>query len=86
MFINTEHDTESDKRIKIKIYITKHTINTNTHFQKSKAFKRNESLQIFQKSFYYVSKLHDSYLIYFVRQSRGNHHIQNQGNPPYRKA
>ena len=61
MFIYTENDTESDKRIKIFIYNTRHTKSTQIHLQqsqtpkiqppKTKYFKHFEN----KNCFYYIS-------------------------------
>ena len=56
--------------LKITIHSTKHTKNTQFHFEKqSKAFVRLEQIKNSNKIkliFYYISNLHNSYLVYFV--------------------
>ena len=50
--------------LKITIYNTNHTNNTQTHFHKYIIFFR--TVRTFQQYFYWTSNFHNSYFIYFV--------------------
>ena len=60
MFIYTENDTESDKRIKNNNFEYK------THQQYTNTFPKIQFKKKLQKYFYYKSNFHNSYFIYFV--------------------
>ena len=73
MFIHTENDTRSDKRIKLTIYNTNHTQNTQILFQKyncSNIFEQLETNRNISNKktffFYYISKFHNSYFVCFI--------------------
>ena len=61
IFIYTEDDTESDKRIKKTIHNTKHTNNTKIHLQKSKCsilFEHFQQFNFFIVIIYQTSTIH----------------------------
>ena len=70
MFIYTENTQNPINALKIIIYNTKHTSNSNIHFKYAICFKypklNRKRTNNKNNTLLYIHKLHDSYFVYFV--------------------